>query len=265
MKTPRHRDAQTPKRCPHHRFKLTFLITFHSPNETTHQFQIKQDRFTTCFKNLWNNPRWVLAQQKKKSAAVKPVTKYVTKPVTRPVNKTSGKRKGLIWSDFYAVWIVVPGFGGEGVNFWGQKIKILTLKKIAPKPEKKGEKKLKFSKNLNEQTLKAIVKRERRTLNNEKVDEQNWPGKFFYRVVRKGKLPSRSELFLFCSFLGALLGGGGGMGGGTQKWIQDLCSTGKKKPQSLTVLTTVNTSQGAFINDVHNFDPKLTPLPPLWY
>ena len=25
----------------------------------------KQDRFTTCFKNLWNNPLWVLTLQKK--------------------------------------------------------------------------------------------------------------------------------------------------------------------------------------------------------
>ena len=55
-------------------------------------------------------------------------------------------------------------------------------------------------------------------------DEQNWPGKKFYGVILKQKLSTCSELFLFCSFLGVLLGGGGG----TQKWIQDLCSTGKK-------------------------------------
>ena len=52
--------------------------------------------------NLWNNPLWVLALQKKKSDSfknqtgkktsgafgdVKPVTKSVTKPVNRPVTK----------------------------------------------------------------------------------------------------------------------------------------------------------------------------------
>ena len=57
---------------------------------------IKQDRFTTCFKNLWNNPLGVLVLQKKKSdsfknqtgyktsrtfGTVKPVSKYVTKPL----------------------------------------------------------------------------------------------------------------------------------------------------------------------------------------
>ena len=37
---------------------------------------------------------------------------------------------------------------------------------------------------------------------NEKVwDEHNWPGKNFYGVVLKGKLPIRSEMFLFCSFI----------------------------------------------------------------
>ena len=61
---------------------------------------IQQDRFTICFKNLWNKPLWVLALQKKKSdsfknqtglktspafGAVKPVTKYVTRAVTMPL------------------------------------------------------------------------------------------------------------------------------------------------------------------------------------
>ena len=45
---------------------------------------------------------------------------------------------------------------------------------------------------------------------NKKVkDEQNGPGNFFYQVVLKSILPTRSELFLFCTFLGALLGVGG--------------------------------------------------------
>ena len=42
------------------------------------------------------------------------------------------------------------------------------------------------------------------------LDEQNWPGNFFYRVVLKGKLPTHSERFLFCSFLGDFFGVGGG-------------------------------------------------------
>ena len=39
--------------------------------------QIKQDRFTTCFKNLWNKPLWVLALQKKNQTVLK--TKQVKK------------------------------------------------------------------------------------------------------------------------------------------------------------------------------------------
>ena len=39
----------------------------------------KQDRFTTCFKNLWNNPLWVSALQKKKSDSFKNQTGQKTR------------------------------------------------------------------------------------------------------------------------------------------------------------------------------------------
>ena len=41
-----------------------------NPKETP-KVQYYQDRFTTCFKNLWNNLFWVLALQKKKSDSFK--------------------------------------------------------------------------------------------------------------------------------------------------------------------------------------------------
>ena len=32
------------------------------------RIHLRQDRFTTCFKNLWNNPLWILALQKNKKS-----------------------------------------------------------------------------------------------------------------------------------------------------------------------------------------------------
>ena len=44
-----------------------FFLTLHQNAGRVFIPRKKQDRFTTCFKNLWNNPLWVLALQKKKS------------------------------------------------------------------------------------------------------------------------------------------------------------------------------------------------------
>ena len=82
-------------------------------------------------------------------------------------------------------------------------------------PEKKlpsNLKKIYFSKNLNERTMNVYGKWMSRM-------DQN----FFWSRF-KGHFATCSELFLFCSFLGAILDLGG-----TQKWIQDLCSTGKNE------------------------------------
>ena len=47
--------------------------------------------------------------------------------------QTSGHRIGEIWPDFYVVWTLFPGFWGQGVHFWGQKSKNMTLEKNCPK------------------------------------------------------------------------------------------------------------------------------------
>ena len=51
----------------HHLSQLLLFLKNHlKRNKTTLIYCIsKQDSFTTCFKNLWNNPLWVLALKKK--------------------------------------------------------------------------------------------------------------------------------------------------------------------------------------------------------
>ena len=63
--------------CPHKQMSLQHFLSFFVINKTfirsatnfssIKDFREKQDRFRTCFKNLWNNPHLVFALQKKKS------------------------------------------------------------------------------------------------------------------------------------------------------------------------------------------------------
>ena len=56
--------------------------------------------------------------------------------------QTSGKRIGEIWPDFYVVWTLFTGFWGQGVHFWSQKSKDMSLENNCPKTSEKEKKTL---------------------------------------------------------------------------------------------------------------------------
>ena len=115
-------------------------------------------------------------------------------PVPKPYRRqtcfrTSGHRIGEILPNLNVVWTLFPGFWGQGVHFWGQKRKNMSLEKIAKK-QWKGKKKRTYKKILNLKTLNAIANIFKKNFKHRKLGPIG--GKTRLQSVLKGKLPTRS-------------------------------------------------------------------------
>ena len=92
---------------------------------------IEHDRFTTCFKKLWNRPFWFLREQNKYLTGI--MFEKLAVPSAPPnLLPNIWKQRGPIWSDFYVVWTLSIGFGGQGVHFWGNMSLLDTEKGLPP-------------------------------------------------------------------------------------------------------------------------------------